>query len=51
LQIIQEIIDGVVSPLGIASTLLAAEIMIMFKNLRHNRPRDYHGVSFLGLIT
>jgi hypothetical protein len=43
-RIIEKITEGVFSPLGVASILLAAEILILFRNLRHNRPKDYNGV-------
>jgi hypothetical protein len=49
-QIVEQIIDGVFGSLGVASILLAAEILILFRSLRHNRPKDYHGVSFLDSI-
>lgn len=50
-DVIEQIMEGVFSPVGIALTLLSTEILIMFKNLRHNRPRDYRDVSFVGLAT
>lgn len=44
LQVSEKIIEGVFSPLGIALTILAAEVLHIIRNLRHNRPKDYNGV-------
>jgi hypothetical protein len=43
-EIIQEIIEGIFSPLGTAVTILALQVLHIIRNLRHNRPRDYNGV-------
>lgn len=43
-EIIREIIEGVCSPLGIALTILAAQVLHIIRNLGHNRPRDHNDV-------
>lgn len=45
LDIIEQVMEGIFSPFGIAITLLATEILVMLKSLRHNRPKDYNGLT------
>lgn len=43
-QMVKQIIEGVFGSLGVGSIVLAAEILILLRRLRHNRPKDYNGL-------
>jgi len=44
LQVAEQVAEDLFTPLGIVIIILATEILILLKNLRHNRPRDYNGM-------
>jgi len=45
LEILQEIVDGISSPVGVGCGLLAFRIWVLIKGLRRNRPKYYDNVS------
>jgi hypothetical protein len=45
LQIAEQVMEGLFTPMGVLIIIVATEILVFLKELRNNRPRDYNGMS------